>query len=204
MRATAFLDAWSRIESPVHRTAAATKLTLALLTVLATAAVPIRFGWFFLVLGLALAGVAWASRIPLRSLAGRLLLLEPFVAGVALVALLQPRGTTIALAIVVRSTLCLGTAILLTNTTRFSDLLLVLRWTRMPALLLTTIALLYRYLFVLIEEAERMQRARASRTLFARRAHRWRSNAALAGQLFLRSTERAERIYAAMCARGWR
>ena len=74
----------------------------------------------------------------------------------------------------------------------------------MPALLLTTIALMYRYLFVLIEEAERMQRARTSRTLRARRAHAWRSTAALAGQLFLRSTERAERIYAAMCARGWR
>ncbi|HUL77166.1 MAG TPA: CbiQ family ECF transporter T component, partial [Vicinamibacteria bacterium] len=60
----------------------------------------------------------------------------------------------------------------------------------------TTIALMYRYLFVLIDEAGRMQRARASRTLRPSRAFEWRSTAALAGQLFLRSTERAERIYA--------
>ena len=79
----------------------------------------------------------------------------------------------------------------------------MLRRARVPALLLTTIALMYRYLFVLADEAGRMQRARASRTLRPGRVHAWRSTAALAGQLFLRSTERAERIYAAMCARGW-
>ena len=63
---------------------------------------------------------------------------------------------------------------------------------------------MYRYLFVLIDEAERMQRARRSRTFTSERSHVWKSLAALVGQLFVRSTERAERIYAAMCARGWR
>jgi cobalt/nickel transport system permease protein len=200
----AFLDKWSRLDSPVHRVPAAWKLAMALACVLAAVVVPIRCLWFFAVFAFALLAVALGSRIPLRFLVGRLLFLEPFVAGVALLSLVQPGGLRIALAIVLRSTLCLATMILLTNTTRFSDLLQVLRRAGMPALLLTTMALMYRYLFVLIEEAERMQRARASRTLRARRVHAWRSTAALAGQLFLRSTERAERIYAAMCARGWR
>jgi cobalt/nickel transport system permease protein len=200
----AFLDKWSRIDSPVHRVPASCKLALALAFVLTTVVVPIRFVWFFAVIALALLAIAASSRIPLRFLVGRLLFLEPFVAGVALLSLRQPGGIGIALSIVLRSTLCLAAMILLTNTTRFSDLLQVLRCAGMPALLLTTMALMYRYLFVLIEEAERMQRARASRTLRARRVHAWRSTAALAGQLFLRSTQRAERIYAAMCARGWR
>ena len=50
----------------------------------------------------------------------------------------------------------------------------------------------------------RMQRARASRTFAARsRWSVWRSLAEMLGQLFVRAVERASRIYAAMCARGW-
>ena len=199
-----FVDKWSRIDSPVHRLPAAVKLAAALALVLATVLVPIRRPWFFAAVALVLLAIAILSRVPGRHLLSRLLLLEPFVAGVAVLSLLQPDGLRIASVVVLRSTLCLATMILLTSTTRFADLLAALRGARLPALLLTTIALMYRYLFVLVEEAERMQRARASRTLRARRTYEWRSTGALAGQLFLRSTERAERIYAAMCARGWR
>lgn len=199
-----FLDKWSRIDSPLHRLPAGWKLAGALAVVLALVAVPVRFVGFFVAVALVLVILAAFSRIPARFLLGRLLLLEPFVLGIALLTLLQPGGLSSGLAIVLRSTLCLATAILLTNTTRFADILQVLRRVHLPALLVTTIALMYRYLFVLVEEAQRMQRARASRTLRSARAFEWRSTAALAGQLFLRSTERAERIYAAMCARGWR
>jgi cobalt/nickel transport system permease protein len=70
--------------------------------------------------------------------------------------------------------------------------------------MIKTLALMHRYLFVLADEAERMSRARASRTFTPRRRVRWPALASVAGQLFLRASERAERIYAAMCARGWR
>jgi cobalt/nickel transport system permease protein len=73
-----------------------------------------------------------------------------------------------------------------------------------PRLLVTILALLYRYLFVLIDEAERLNRARASRTFSSNRRKKWHMLASLIGQLFVRSTERAERIYAAMTARGWK
>jgi cobalt/nickel transport system permease protein len=93
---------------------------------------------------------------------------------------------------------------LLTNTTPFADVLGVLRRVGTPGLLVTVLALMYRYLFVLIDEAERMQRARRSRTFTPRRHRVWKSWSTVIGQLFVRSTERAERIYAAMTARGWR
>ena len=48
-----------------------------------------------------------------------------------------------------------------------------------------------------------MRRAGASRTFTPRRAWAWHAGASVV-QLFIRSSERAERIYAAMCARGWR
>jgi cobalt/nickel transport system permease protein len=198
-----FLDRWSRIDSPVHRLPAGWKLGATLALLLALVLVPLRLTWFFAAVAAGLVAVAALSRVPPRELLGRLLLLEPLVLGVALLSFLQPGGWRMGLLVVLRSTLCLAAAILLTNTTPFSEIVAVLRRARVPALLLTTIALLYRYLFVLADEAGRMQRARASRTLGPGRVHAWRSTAALAGQLFLRSTERAERIYAAMCARGW-
>ena len=75
---------------------------------------------------------------------------------------------------------------------------------RVPGLLITTIALMHRYLFVLADEAERMRRARASRTFTRDRRARWQTLSTVVGQLFVRASERAERIYDAMCARGWK
>ena len=60
------------------------------------------------------------------------------------------------------------------------------------------------YLFVLADESERMRRARASRTFTRGRRARWQGLVTLVAVLFVRASERAERIYAAMCARGWK
>jgi cobalt/nickel transport system permease protein len=129
--------------------------------------------------------------------------LEPFVLGVALLALFRPGGWGLFLLLIARCTLCLLVMVLLSGTTPLSDLLRVLKTARMPALLVTTLALMYRYVFVLVDEAQRMQRARASRTFSSRRTRTWRTLSTVVSQLFIRSSERAERIYAAMCARGW-
>jgi cobalt/nickel transport system permease protein len=198
-----FLDRWSRLDSPVHRLPSGLKLGLALGAVIAAVAAPIRLPWAFALLALLLAATAAASRIPPSFLGRRLLLLEPFVLGVAALSAFQPGGRLVVLSIVVKSTLCLATMVLLTNTTPFSELLRVLRRMGTPAILVTVLALMYRYLFVLVDEAQRMSRARRSRTFDGRRSRAWRDLAGLAGQLFVRSSERAERIYAAMWARGW-
>jgi cobalt/nickel transport system permease protein len=199
-----FLDRFSRLASPVHRLPSWLKVTAALAVVVIVVSVPGRWHVVFAVAALVLVVVAGVSRIPPAFLLGRLLLLEPFVIGVALLSLLQPGGMRVFLTVLMRSTLCLFTLILLANTTPFAELLRVLRRAGMPQLLVTVLALMYRYVFVLIDERERLQRARTSRS-FSPRAHRsWHSMASMAAQLFVRSSERAERIYAAMCSRGWR
>ena len=73
-----------------------------------------------------------------------------------------------------------------------------------PWIFVTTLTLMHRYLFVLADEAERMRRARASRTFTRGRRWQWLALASVVGQLFVRASERAERIYNAMCARGWK
>lgn len=197
-----FLDRYSRLDSPVHRRPPAAKLAVAFAFVLTTLLVPPRPA---VLAGLALLLLALAalSRIPAGFLLRRLLLLEPFVLGVALLALVQPGGGRLFATLVARSTLCLAAMVLLSNTTPFADLLRVLKAARTPALLVTTLSLLYRYLFVLVDESQRMRRARASRTFVARRSLGWQNSATVVSQLFVRGSERAERIYAAMCARGW-
>jgi cobalt/nickel transport system permease protein len=148
--------------------------------------------------------MAMASKIPMFFLLKRLLLLEPFVICIAILALYQENGGIVFASIVIRSTLSLLTILLLTNTTPFAEVLQVLRKYHFSPLFVTVLALMYRYLFVLIDELERMQRARASRLFQRNNLQLWRMLSTMIGQLFIRSSERAERIYAAMCARGWK
>ena len=193
-----------RSGSPVHRLPAALKLGLALVIIVATVLAPVQWrSWFVGVAGwLVLAAVL--SRLPPFFLFKRLLVLSPFVLGVVVVNAFQPAGRINWLGVAVKSVLCLLTVILVSNTTPFSQILRVLKSIHVPALLITTIALMHRYLSVLTDEAERMRRARASRTFTRGRRFHWRTLATVVGQLFIRASERAERIYDAMCARGWK
>jgi cobalt/nickel transport system permease protein len=197
------IERYSRLESPVHGLPAGVKLAAALATVIVTVTLPIgRWGVHLAVASL-LGGVAVLSRVPPRFILWRLVTLEPLALGIAGLAIFQPDGWRIFAAMLAKTTLCLFTMILLSSTTPFSALIDVMRRARLPAILVSTVALMYRYLFVLADEAQRMRRARASRTFRRGRWWTWGALATVIGQLFVRSTERAERIYAAMTARGW-
>lgn len=112
--------------------------------------------------------------------------------------------------IVVRSWLSVQMAILLVATTQFPDLMHALRHLRVPPLLTAVVSFTYRYLFVLSDEVLRLLRARESRSarLPGYRSGGsipWRARVAgnMAGQLFVRSYERSDRVYNAMLARGY-
>ena len=112
--------------------------------------------------------------------------------------------------IVIRTWLSVQMAILLTATTRFPDLMHALQHLRVPQLLVAIISFMYRYLFVITDEAMRLMRAREARS--ARSVSgagggsvAWgaRVTGNMVGQLFLRSYERSDRVYNAMLARGY-
>jgi cobalt/nickel transport system permease protein len=109
----------------------------------------------------------------------------------------------------VRTLLAVQAAVILTATTRFPDLIWALGSLRLPRPLVATIAFMYRYLFVLVDESLRMLRARTSRSAVRRGRRgpsvRWQARVAggMVGSLFLRSLERSERVYAAMVSRGY-
>ena len=203
------IDHWvghhhSRPHSPLSHVPATLKLGVALAIIVITVLVPgTRVSWFVSA-NIFLALVVLISRLPLLFLLKRLALLSPFVLGVALLNAVQPVAGASWWNVAVRSAICLLTVILVSNTTPFSSILRVLKFAHVPSLLVTTLALMHRYLFVLTDEAERMRRARASRTFTRQHGARWRTLATVVSQLFIRGSERAERIYDAMCARGWK
>jgi cobalt/nickel transport system permease protein len=120
-------------------------------------------------------------------------------------------GLTRFFSIMVRSWVSVQMAILLTASTPFPDLVHALRHLRVPDILVATISFMYRYLFVLSDETVRLLRAREARSAQIKGMRKqggslgWRAKVAgsMAGQLFLRSYERSERIYSAMLARGY-
>ncbi|MBI5959166.1 MAG: cobalt ECF transporter T component CbiQ [Chloroflexi bacterium] len=114
------------------------------------------------------------------------------------------------LGVLAKSWLAVQVALILAMTTPFTDLLWALGRLRVPATLIAIFSFMYRYLFTLTDEAGRLMRAREARSaaIPGQRAGGsiiWRARVAggMIGNLFLRSYERSERVYAAMLARGY-
>ena len=119
-------------------------------------------------------------------------------------------GLETVLSILAKSWLSVMAAVILTATTPAAELLRAMRTLGLPRLLVATVSFMYRYLFVIAEEALRLLRARDSRSArlpgrSASASLAWRAKVLgnMVGSLFLRTYERSERVYAAMQARGY-
>jgi cobalt/nickel transport system permease protein len=116
------------------------------------------------------------------------------------------------ISIALKSWVSMQAAIVLAASTSFPDLLVAMRAIRVPRLLVSILGLMWRYLFVLVDEALRLMRARAARSGKSDHPNaksggslswRVRVTGGMAGNLFLRGFERSDRIYMAMVARGY-
>ena len=215
-------------ESPIHRLDPRVKVLVMVGFILSNAILPdgswlaFAVAWVFLLFttDLSLLGLGFTFKRSFVAL--------PF-ALVAVTAIFSPFGNPLAewdlgftvltptdfglvrfVSILIRSWLSVQMAILLVATTQFPDLLHALEHLRIPRTLTTVVAFLYRYLFVLTDEVFRLLRARDARSaglpgMKPGGTLRWRASIAgsMAGQLFLRSYERSDRIYNAMISRGY-
>ncbi|MCS7282216.1 MAG: cobalt ECF transporter T component CbiQ [Anaerolineae bacterium] len=220
------LDTYLPGDSLVHRLDPRVKLVLTVLFILTAALIPDRAWLFFgLLEGLILAAVL-VSRVGMGIVQKRSALALPFLLAAVTVIFARPGedalplpGTLWAiseaglwrfLSIVARSYLSIQAAVLLAATTPFPDLLWGMRALRVPRVLVAVGGFLYRYLFVLADEARRMLQAREARSAAPEGRKgggtliwRARVTGAMAGTLFLRAYERSERIWAAMVVRGY-
>lgn len=223
-----FLDPYRPRHSLIHALDPRVKFVFTLAFILTMALLPIG-AWPVYVLMLALSlSIAMLSELGLKYVLKRSLLAVPFVLaavpllftvkGPALLAVpigslsftITAPGLERLLSIMFKSWVSVQVAIVFAATTPFPEMLLAMRAIRIPRLIVSLFGLMWRYMFVMVDEAIRLIRARASRSGALEGAKPggaivWRAKVTggMAGNLFVRSLDRGERIYAAMAARGY-
>lgn len=217
-----FLDHESDIPSPIRNLNPKTKfIALTGIVILIVSTSPEEMEKFALY-SLLVLGLLFLSRIGPMIYIRRLLVITPFVL-VALVAVpfvtpdpnmppiplgiggisVSRAGLLVLFGVTAKATLAVLLMTVLLSSTPFTDLLTGLREIKIPSVLTDTLSFMYHYQFLLIDEMERISRARDARMY----GGRWLWHAPIVGYvigaLFLRSLERGERTYLAMKARGY-
>lgn len=201
---------------PVARLAPEAKVvgTVAFVTVVALT--PRHLVGAFVLDAALLAAVVALARLPVRTVAARLVVLVPIFLVASLIPFvasgeqtqLGPFSVSVAglwgaWNVVAKASLGATASVVLAATTPVPDLLVGLTRLRVPTLLVAIVAAMVRQLELTMEQVQR------SRTAMAARAHdpRWlwqvRPLTSAAGTLFVRAYERSERTHHAMVARGF-
>jgi cobalt/nickel transport system permease protein len=198
------LEHWAHGASALHRRDARAKILalLAFLVVLATtpSGAAMRIAAYAVV---ALAAVLIA-RLPLGGLLGRATVVLPFALTFAAVSWFagdHPR----AIALVEKTYLSTVAVLVVAGTTPLPALLQGFESLGAPRVLVSVIQFLYRYLFVISEQAQHMRLAAACRAGIRKTGRRTRFQAAAGALsvLFARSYFRADGIHRSMLSRGY-
>lgn len=225
-----YLDPYQPRDSLVHRMDPRLKLVLTVVFILTNTLLPTAAWPVYILLFAVLLSVEIISDLGVRYVMKRSALALPFILAALPLIFTIPgkslfslpvghweltasiQGFERFLSIAIKSWLSVQAAIILASSTSFPDLLLAMRALQVPQLLVSTFGLMWRYLFVLVDEAGRLMRARASRSGRSDQAGgkpggslAWRARVTggMAGNLFLRAFERSDRIYMAMVSRGY-
>lgn len=91
----------------------------------------------------------------------------------------------------------------LSLTTPMSDIFALLKKLHLPAVFIELSMLIYRYIFIMLQEAMRMEYAQKMRLGYSNISGSISAFAMLAGNLFIRSWDSAERMLIAMNSRGY-
>ena len=196
MRHTA-VDEWSRGTSSLHQRAAGAKLLPLIVFLVTLATAHHHLPLLAAGLGSLLVAGIVGARLPLGGILARGAVVLPFSGLVAVVSWLAGDPAR-SLELILKSYLSALAVLLLAATTPMPDLLRCLEAIRVPGFLLTVLQFLYRYLFLVPEEAARMRIAAA-----ARGGMTFRAAAGALAVLFVRSYSRGENIHRAMLARGF-
>lgn len=194
------------------------RLTLALVAAFAAGLMPPGARWALLALALLVAAGVWSSGVPPIALLQRVARTAPFFLLPALTLPFVLPGQEVRLGplvasdegliragvVIARAGLAVTAVTIVISVTRAVDLLAALDRVPLPRLVRDSLAMGYRYLYVLNDEAERMRRALESRAGGARRRRLLRARAAALTHLMIRAHDRTTRIHAAMLSRGYR
>jgi len=151
--------------------------------------------------------IAAGSMIPPRHLIYGLTPAIPFIVAIFLSILLV--GTIEnAIIITIRILASALAAITVASTTPMFDQLRALQWFKVPAVITLMILFVYRFIFVFIDELERMKISRIARGLDLRKGSLFKRRlmhtlGQTIGMLFVRVNNRASRVFDSLRARGF-
>jgi len=217
-----FIDKYSKLDSPIHKLDPKTKIISAIIYIVCVVLTPPQAIAEFILFFIFILAMLLISKVPLRFVMKRSLVIFPFILLVVVFIPFLKKGElagflnvgTIHLAVsygglwmvwnvIVKSFLSVLAMILLGSTTNFQILLKGLEQLHLPKVFLMTLAFMYRYLFIIVDEAMRMERAHKSRYFGGQALRQIRIFSNIIGLLFIRAYERGERAYQSMCARGF-
>ncbi len=196
-------DTYHHIKTPAHHLDPRSKLTVGLFFVGFVLFTPFIRGIQVVAYGALLLTAVVTAKIPVKNILSRIGAVVPFVLLMMLSAVFSHLSGRHLAQILAKSLLSVSAMALLTMTTPFPDMLRGLEQLRVPKLLLLFLAFLYRYAAVLGKEAIRLERGWGARYFGRFWARQWLRLGHVLAALLVRSYERAERVYAAMLARGF-
>jgi len=217
-----FIDKYAELDTVIHRLDPRVKIvsfiSFVFFVIFTSPSEFLNFLFYFILIF----NVILISKVPLKFVFKRSLVIIPFVLFVAIFIpffkqgevagsysfgslhlTLSYTGLIILWNVLVKSWLSVFGMLLLASTTKFPRLLKGFEKLKMPELMVMVLSFFYRYVFVLMDEAMRMKRARDSRSFGGCRVRQTRSIGNIIATLFVRAYERGERVYAAMVSRGF-
>lgn len=200
-----FIDKYAGLDSIIHRANPGAKLLFSLLFAVSAVLVELPNSEYLLFHSLTVMILIILSRVPLLFVLKRALLVVPFVTFPALAMYLSNSNHDWLLlsTTVLKGMLSAAIFIILVSTTRFTALLDVLRTARIPRPIISTLSFMYRYVFIIMDQGMRMQRAREMRYFGGFYRRQAGVYAGMISTLFIRAYERGERVYNAMLMRGF-
>lgn len=143
------------------------------------------------------------AELPLGPILKRLLMVEPLIIGIGILnPIFDPKGWITFASIMIKCGLTVTTGLVLVATTGLDKIAQALRTLKVPSIFVLQLLLTFRYISVLIEELARMVRAYSLRGP-GQKGVGLKDSGSFAGQLLLRTFDRAQRVYDAMRLRGF-
>ncbi len=197
-----YIDCFSGIDAPYQRIDARVKLAVSLTFIVVMTITVTSYPLRVVPFAFYVAMLAIASKLSPKVLLKRTLPAVPFFLFASLV-LGFSKGSQAASAAFLKALFSVLSIIILVSTTRFSDLLKGLEGLKVPPIIVSMTAFVYRYLFIIADEYGHIKIARESRNFGGNKRWQWKAIGHSVGTLFLHSYERGDRIYSAMVARGY-
>ncbi len=142
------------------------------------------------------------AELPFSYFLRKVILVSPFILFFVIFNLFLPGGFLSSFSIILRFILTVSTGLILMAIIGINGICLSLEKLHLPKAFVTQILLLYRYLYILTDELSKMMLAKTLRQVDTNKL-KFKTYISILGHLFLRSLDRAERIYLAMCSRGF-